>query len=177
MADLRPELIAPIDDSEVDPSLDREIRGLLSTCFNKPGDEVFRTRRYFTEMPRRRWLWWDGDLLAAHVAVHERTLEAEIRMIGIAEVCVAPTHRGQGLVRGLLSAVHDWGVGHGFGFATLFGRPEIYASSGYRPCPKGVMVVDGGPDPVFRPPGDFLIRPLASSTWPTGVVDLRGPVF
>ena len=98
-------------------------------------------------------------------------------MIGIAEVCVAPTHRGQGLVRGLLSAVHDWGVGHGFGFATLFGRPEIYASSGYRPCPEGVMVVDGGPDPVFRPPGDFLIRPLASSTWPTGVVDLRGPVF
>ena len=32
-------------DSSIDDAGDREVRGLLSTCFTKPGDEVFRARR------------------------------------------------------------------------------------------------------------------------------------
>lgn len=109
MDHLKPERVVPIDDSDVDDRLDREIRELLSACFIKPGDEVFRDRRYFTEMPSRRWLLRDEGRLVAHVAVHERTIEDGIRMLGIAEVCVTPTHRGRGLMQGLLKAVHEWG--------------------------------------------------------------------
>jgi GNAT superfamily N-acetyltransferase len=169
--------IKQIVDDDVDDQLDREIRDLLSTCFVKPGDEVFRERRYFTEMPSRRWLLRSDGRLVAHVAAHERTIEGGMRMLGIAEVCVLPTHRGRGLARALLATVHEWGIGAGFDFATLFGRREIYVSSGYQTCPAGVMVRDGGSESVFRPAGDLLIHRLGVLNWPKRVVDLRGPVF
>jgi GNAT superfamily N-acetyltransferase len=169
--------IKQIVDDDVDDQLDREIRDLLSACFIKPGDEVFRDRRYFTEMPSRRWLLRDEGRLVAHVAAHERTIEGGMRMLGIAEVCVLPTHRGRGLARALLATVHEWGGDAGFGFATLFGRPDIYASSGYQRCPEPVIVLEGGSKRVVRPPGDFLVRRLGVWHWPPHVVDLGGPVF
>ena len=177
MSDLRSHGIIQIADDDVEAPLDLELRDLLSACFKKPGDEIFRSRRYFTEMPSWRWLLRDGDRLVAHVAAHQRTIQGEIRMLGIAEVCVLPSHRGQGLVRGLLAVAHEWGIGAGFEFATLFGRREIYASSGYQTCSGGVMVRDGGSEPVLRPAGDFLIHRLGGLNWPSGDVDLRGPVF
>ncbi len=177
MSDLRSHGIIQIADDDVEPPLDLELRDLLSACFKKPGDEIFRSRRYFTEMPSWRWLLRDEDRLVAHVAAHQRTIQGEIRMLGIAEVCVLPSHRGQGLVRGLLAAAHEWGIGAGFDFATLFGRREIYASSGYQTCSGGVMARDGGSEPVLRPAGDFLIHRLGGLNWPSGDVDLRGPVF
>ena len=51
MSDLRSHGIIQIADDDVEAPLDLELRDLLSTCFKKPGDEIFRSRRYFTEMP------------------------------------------------------------------------------------------------------------------------------
>ena len=47
-------------DGSLDDAGDRELRGLLSTCFTKPGDEVFRTRRYWREPYKHRCLNEDG---------------------------------------------------------------------------------------------------------------------
>lgn len=44
-----------IADADVDAELDRRIRSLLSTCFTKPEDWVFRERRYFNDPPAHRW--------------------------------------------------------------------------------------------------------------------------
>lgn len=73
--------------------------------------------------------------------------------------------------------------GMGFEFATLFGDPHVYRSSGYRIANDLVryfddkeggwrtMRFDGGED------GAFLWFPLTRRDWPEGVVDIRGPKF
>ena len=48
-------------DDAVTQELDAKLRSLLSTCFTKEQDEIFQTQRYFNEMPRHRYLIWDGD--------------------------------------------------------------------------------------------------------------------
>ena len=91
-----------LSDDEVDEALDAEIRGLLTTCFTKPQDVVFRDRRYFIDPYPHRWVIRDPRArMVAHSGVHEKQLEAGGRVVaigGIAEVCVHPDWRGNGYV-------------------------------------------------------------------------------
>ncbi|WP_182026148.1 GNAT family N-acetyltransferase [Vibrio rotiferianus] len=123
-------------DDEVTQELDAKLRALLSTCFTKEQDKIFQTQRYFNEMPRHRYLLWDGDRLAAHVAVHGKQVmidDQSFPICGIAEVCVDPGSRGQGLVKILLEAVHKDALERGDAFSVLFGLTSVYQSSGYQP--------------------------------------------
>ncbi|WP_282065266.1 GNAT family N-acetyltransferase [Vibrio rotiferianus] len=123
-------------DDEVTQELDAKLRALLSTCFTKEQDKIFQTQRYFNEIPRHRYLLWDGDRLAAHVAVHEKQVmidDQSFPICGIAEVCVDPGSRGQGLVKILLEAVHKDALERGDAFSVLFGLTSVYQSSGYQP--------------------------------------------
>lgn len=168
-------------DAAVDAAMDRKLRALLSTCFTKPQDKVFETRRYFTEPPAHRWIIRDenGDL-AAHIAVHEKHVVSDAgvhRIAGIAEVCVHPKTRGLGHVKGILGCVHDWASSRGFVFAVLFGDPRVYRSSGY--VETGNLVYEGtGPDGnAVRTSVPAMVRPLGDRPWPSGEVYLPGPVF
>lgn len=79
-------------DDAVTPALNAKLRHLLSTCFTKEqGKKFFQTQRYFREMPRHRQLIWDGEILAAHIAVHKKQVMIDDQFFpirGIAEVCV-----------------------------------------------------------------------------------------
>ena len=145
--DREPLSVVRIADDDVDEDLDVALRRLLSTCFTKPGDEIFRTRRYFERPPAWRWIIHVAGRPAAHLAAHDVAVGVgprACRVLGVAEVCVEPSSRGLGLVRAMLAAAHEFGVDRRFDFAMLFGRPEIYRSSGYRRVDRAVHVV--GPD-------------------------------
>jgi hypothetical protein len=74
---MKPE-IEYLSDNSVDDALDQEIRGLLTTCFTKPQDVVFKDRRYFREPYPHRWVIRNGQgVLVAHIGVHEKEVEAE----------------------------------------------------------------------------------------------------
>jgi predicted N-acetyltransferase YhbS len=171
-----------VREPDVSPALDRELRELISGCFNQPHAAFFKERRYAQEMPLHRYLLRSAaGRLVAHVAVHEKVVtvgEAEVRVGGIAEVCVHESARGRGHVRTLLEQAHHGLVERGIEFALLFGDSEIYASSGYRAIPASIarfnpttQCVEVAPNP------SALVRPLDDRTWPTGPVDLRGPLF
>ena len=170
----------PVDriaDEAVDPTFDLELRNLLTRCFTKPGDEIFRSQRYFEIPPCWRWSVRSGDRLIAHAAAHDVGIDfapGSFRILGIAEVCVDPDFRGRGLVRSMLGVAHEFGVGQGFDFAMLFGRPEIYRSCGYR-APSGRILVQG-PDGHGRRREDALVRALSIDV-PIGDGELRGPAF
>lgn len=172
-------LIEYLHDACIDEPLDRELRGLLTTCFRAPQDVVFQTQRYFNEPYPHRWIIRDEHgALAAHIGVHEKQAFAAgrcYRFGGIAEVCVRPDCRGRGYVRDTLEVVHDWLTRNGFVFSVLFGKPEVYGSSGYvsrgnalcqRACGKA-------PEPMER----VLVKELAGVPWPDGEVTLQGLVF
>jgi predicted N-acetyltransferase YhbS len=166
-----------LSDDLVDDALDRAIRGLLTTCFTKPQDVVFKTRRYFVAPYPHRWVIRDAHgALVAHVGVHAKVAKVgdrTYRVGGIAEVCVHPDYRGRGYVRSMLEAVHEWLTERDYVFAVLFGDPQVYSSSGY--VPVGNLVCDGKdgkPSPV-----QGMIRPLAGIEWPDEEVYLPGLKF
>jgi predicted N-acetyltransferase YhbS len=171
-----------IEDRNVDAGLDAELRGLLSTCFTGKHNEVFHHQRFFSEMPTHRWLARDSEQqLVAHLALHDKiigTSAGELRVGGIAEVCVLPSHRGQGLVRRLLALSDEWMATQGMPFGTLFGSHDVYGSSGYRQVdnPLRYLVKSTG-NWREEPINGFLIKPFGAIAWPSGLIDLRGPKF
>ena len=97
-----------LPDNSVTDALDLELRGLLTTCFTKPQDVVFKYRRFFREPYPHRWVIRDeNDAIVAHIGVHEKQVETECstyRIGGISEVCVHPNYRGKGYVRMMQNA-------------------------------------------------------------------------
>lgn len=159
-----------LPDAAVDGALDAELRALLSLCF---GVE-FKNKRYAFEMPPHRWLVREEDEVVGHLAVHEKTFECDgisVPFIGIAEVCVAPSHRGRGFVRAMLGEAERHF--NAVQFAILLGDPEVYGSSGYRPVGNVYLPFKD----AAKPNPDVLVKPLGSRLWPQGAVVIEGPPF
>ena len=94
-----------------------------------------------------------------------------MRIGGVAEVCVARGRRGCGLAKQLLATIDDWLRADGVPFAVLFGRPEIYRSSGYTPITNPLR------PRRFPFSRKAMVKVLADEAWPAGLIDLRGPGF
>ncbi len=170
-----------IRDSDVDGVLDAQIRDLLSLCFTKPGDEVFRTQRFFREPPQHRWfLTGQHDPILAHVALHEKQVtcgSSDIRIGGVAEVCVHPHARGRGYVRKLLDAAHAWLRSQDIPFAVLFGDPRVYQSSGYHSVQNLFLPEKAASGTVTWEPKAAMICELSDRPWPPEHVYLHGAAF
>ncbi len=166
----------------VSPALDRELIELISGCFYQPHDAFFKERRYAQELPLHRYLMRSAEgRLVAHLAVHDKVVSVagvDVRVGGMAEVCVHESARGRGYVRQLLEQAHQGLVDSGVEFAFLFGDSHVYASSGYGPVSATIrrlnhttQAFEDSPIPAA------LVKPLAHRAWPEGPVDLRGPLF
>lgn len=166
-----------LPDASVDAAMDQELRDLLSTCFTKPVDHVFKERRYFIAPYPNRWIIrGDEGKVVAHVGVHERLIQAdgkEYRFGGIAEVCVHPDYRGKGLVKKMLVLIHEWLSERGFSFAILMGDPRVYSSSGYVEVEN---IIHGGDEGGWKP-FEGMVCTLSDSPWPTSEVRLPGDKF
>ena len=163
-------LINYILDSDVDHQLDKSLRKLLSTCFTGANNEVFKTRRYYNDPPTHRWFLQErSDKLIAHVAAHEKIVileREETKICAVAEVCVHPDHRGQGLVRILLKEAHKFMKANGFRFSALAGEAEIYESSGYKTINNLIYTNNGKIEPF--PKG--MVLELSAEKWPDSEV-------
>ncbi len=167
-------------DAELTAEEDLRLRTLLCRCF--PYRPTFRRRRHLHAVPpQHRWfiVAEDGSIVA-HTAVYDKQIlinGREERIGGVAEVCVAHACRGRGYLKTLLSAAHTFLQREGIPFALLFGRPEIYLSSGYRPIENPLRCTD----PFFRWWNPFkgtpMVRCLCDRPWPEGLIDLRGSTF
>lgn len=171
-----------VPDSKVGPRLDAELRDLLSLCFTKPGDEVFQRQRYFRLPPESHWILRTQDgLLAAHVALYPRDVLAgaqRLHIAGIGDVCVRPYCRGQGLVGTILRAAHAELRDQGYGFSLLLGSQDVYGSSDYKRVEQPVREIDllSG-KPKVLDVGSACVCQLGDEEWPSGEIDLLGPLF
>ena len=144
--------ITYIKDSDVDASLDLNLRQLISFCFKQ---SPLMDKRYFNEPPQHRWFVVDeNDQLAAHLAVHEKVFSVENReeaFIGIAEVCVTPQQRGRGLVKMLLAQAETHFPA--IDYSILLGDEKIYGSSHYLKTNNVFL-----PDVSEEPSPDVLVK-------------------
>jgi len=170
-----------LPDASVDASLDAELRTLLTTCFTKPQDVVFRDRRYFYEPYPHRWVMRDAKRsIIAHAGVHQKAVEADgcrIRIGGLAEVCVHPEFRGKGFVKAMLACIHDWLIRREFDFAVLFGEPSIYQSSGYVEVNNLFHDEVTATGEKCKAQSPAMVKELAGTPWPATEVYLPGPKF
>ena len=169
-----------IEDNDVSPQIDQQLRDLLSICFDD--QPVFKTQRFNKEIPQHRWYIQSYNKIIAHVAVHDKTISinnTSYRIGGIAEVAVHPEHRGKGYVREILKVVHKWLTERSFEFAMLLGEAKVYASSGYVNIPNEIHYYDTKTQTWETHTIDcVMIKPIINDNWPElGVVDLTGPTF
>ncbi len=169
-------------DFQITPAQDESLRALFKQCFKREL-AYLNHQRFFRELPPHRWIIFDdaGEIVA-HIAVYEKLLGTNnglLPVIGIAEVCVAPAHRGRGYVRALLAQVHDWAREQGFGWSMLLGSHAIYGSSGYERIENPIRALDYQTGAWETRPLDYaLVRALNDdAVWPSGTIDLRGPHF
>ena len=164
-------------DSQVIDSLDEALRELISACFTKPQDIVFKTRRYFIDPPKHRWYCIDesGKILA-HIAVHEKTIRSQDKKMivcGMSEVCVAPDNRGQGYVKSILKDIHTFMKNEGIKSSLVSGEVDIYQSSGYRSIDNLVFRNQGKIEKFPK----AVMKELNDEKWPTHQVFLEGSYF
>lgn len=168
-------------DDDVDGAQDQKIRTLLTTCFTKPQDVVFKERRYFREPYPHRWVIKDSQgAFIAHVGVHEKHVAAEgktYRIAGIAEVCVHPGYRGRGYVRTMLRCIHAWLAQQGFDFAVLFGDQKVYSSSGYMHVRNLFHDAEEAGRRSCRRQAPAMVKELSGTPWPGTEAYLPGPTF
>lgn len=159
-----------LPDAHVDDTLDSELRILLTDCFG----DAFKDKRYCHELPVHRWLVRDEGKLVAHLAVHDKTFEHEgthTLFLGIAEVCVAPSHRGRGLVKRLLAEMEA--RFSAAPFAILLGDEGVYSSSGYATVHNVYFPYKSSAEPAEG----VMVKALGSASWPEGKVTIEGPLF
>ena len=169
-------------DFQITPAQDESLRDLFKICFKREL-AYLEHQRFFRELPPHRWIiFGDDEEIVAHIAVYEKILGTDsgfLPVIGIAEVCVAPAHRGRGYVRALLSEIHDWARAQGFSWSMLFGARGIYASSGYAPVDNPLRSIDyqSGEWQTETSTWAQVCALSETAIWPSGTIDLRGPHF
>lgn len=169
-------------DSQITPAQDEALRALFRACFKRELAYLER-QRFFRELPPHRWMIFDEDEnVIAHIAGYDKILGTKhglLPVIGIAEVCVSPAYRGRGLVRSILSEIHDWARAQGFDWSLLFGSHGIYGSSGYRRINNPIRALDHETGEWDVETVEYaLVRQLNDdAVWPNGTIDLRGPHF
>ena len=166
-------------DAAITEEEDRRLRKLLVSCFAY--NPYFRFRRFHLERPAHHWLarCASGEFVA-HAAVHEKTLGSacgEIRVGGVADVCVDADYRGMGILKTALGTMHGWMMERQMPFSMLFGRPRIYASSGYAVIGNVLHASNSLARRWLPTRGKPMIKSLAGTPWPKCSIDLRGPTF
>jgi len=168
-----------IKDQKVTRELDLKLRDSLFKCF--PRREIFKHQRYYKEMPQHRWYLEDKNKIIAHVAVHEKKILNDQKLIkigGVAEVFVLPEYRKMGLAKGLLEKAHQWMESNKIPFSMLFGKPKIYKSSGYFVIENEIRYFDFHEKKWYSEQiPDAMAKLITGKKWPEGKIDIQGPTF
>ena len=168
-------------DRDVTPQQDTQLRRLLALCFPREAAR-FQRQRFVLEKPTYRWVISDSnDQIIAQLALHRKKIKTErgeFEIGGIAEVAVHPNYRRRGLAKRLLQQAESFLAQQGVPFAVLFGKREIYQSSGYRPVPNPIRYLNHETGLwVTAPHPDAMYKKVSDIDWPSGIIDLDGFIF
>ncbi|MBQ2788955.1 MAG: GNAT family N-acetyltransferase [Thermoguttaceae bacterium] len=184
--------IQTLDESQIDATLDREIRRFLVETFPNWAD-VFKTRRAWHDArPVRTVLATvsaapdlDGApqrRVVGHVAVVERAITTcwnwRYAVAGVQGVSVAPDFRKTGLSTRLLDVALAESTALGYPFAVLFCREPLvpfYERNGWS-LPNDSMIMWKDRElPIHMQSNCPMYRELSGETFPEGPIDVHNP--
>ena len=184
--------IQTLDESQIDATLDCEIRRFLVETFPNWAD-IFRTRRAWHDARPVRTVLATvpasaaepnavGFRVVGHVAVVERTVTTcwnwRYAVAGIQGVSVAPEFRKTGLSTRLLDVALAESTALGYPFAVLFCREPLvpfYERNGWR-LPNDSMIMWKDRElPIHMQSNCPMYRELSGETFPEGPIDVHNP--
>lgn len=177
MNEIRVQCLANAD---VDPKLEDELGRLYTLCF--PPTHVSPSSQEPCLVPAHRFIMRSDDgFVVATLALHDRTIHStagELKIGGVAGVCVHPNCRLKGCARALLVETHHHLRAQNVPFALLFGRREFYESSGYKNVTNVIRSYDRNIQGIVeRQHSNLMVATLGPTPWPDGLIDLNGPDF
>jgi GNAT superfamily N-acetyltransferase len=172
-----------INEDDISPDLDRAIRETLVTCF--PADrEYFQARSWWHCVPIYRVLGkGDGDSIAAHVAIVERTVVvgqslSRIHVAGVQGFYVLPGYRGAGLSDKMMLIAMEEANRRGFDAGLLFcvdRLQTVYGRMGWHKLDSDVYMSDDKEGRKLIPAKNItMFYPIVTMQFPPGDIDLAG---
>lgn len=170
-----------VEEFQLLPEEDAAVRGLLNEAFS-----VYPNRSYYKQPPDFRYLAWDGGCLVGHMAVEHRTINNSgdlLRIFGVADLCVADSHRQKRLASQLLSELSRLGLQHRIDFIVLMASgQQLYHRNGFvlvnNPC-RWIMISEHTTLGVAQRQikSTLMVKRLGEKEWGGGLVDFLGPMF
>ena len=172
-----------LDESNISPALDAELRTFLSGIFPEWG-EIFKSRRawhdaapVFTALARER------GKVVGHVGVVERTITTcwnwRYTVAGFQGVSVAPNRRCIGIARTLLETALAESTRRGYPFAVIFCKEPLvpfYSSLGWRLPEDSMIMWQDRALPIPMRSNCPMYRELADLPFPEGPIDVHNPL-
>jgi predicted N-acetyltransferase YhbS len=167
------EFVQRIPELAVDKALDLELCQLLQICF--PDENKFKQHRYYNEVPEMRWIIRVDGQLVAHIAAHSKEVHSDRRTFqfcGLSEVCVAPSYRGQGLLKPMLDAMEDYYAKLSYDFSILLGPAKVYTTYAYCSATNLHFPEESNLVAKFA-----MYKTLGKVEWPQQPATIQGPYF
>ncbi|MDD5699536.1 MAG: GNAT family N-acetyltransferase [Victivallaceae bacterium] len=171
-----------INEAEITPELDFEIKKALCRCFPDDAEIFSRSRAWHGSVPAWSVILFDDSHIAAHTGIIDRTVEVGetcLRVAGIQNVFVPSEYRGRGLCEKVMSAAMEEAERRNFDAGLLYCVPKlerVYAKCGWwLLAEREVVRIDENENQVPLPAKNItMFFPLKVRTFPDGNINLRG---
>jgi len=171
-----------VEESDLQPNDDRQIRELLCLCF-PDWAETFRCSRIWHSTPpiysviARQ----DGQMIG-HIAIVVRTITTtwnfRYNVASIQGVCVAPEKRRTGVAHRLLQEALREAAKRGFFFAILYCKEFLvpyYTSQGWKLADDSIIMWNSRDLPIFMRSNCPMYYELQNVPFPEGPLDVHSP--
>lgn len=176
--------ISIIQNSDVTPDLDRELRDALVECYPEDRNFFSRCRAWHSEPEWIVCAFTPDGTVAAHTAVIGRTVTVgrdaiPVTIAGLQSVFVRPAWRKTGLSGRIMDAVLDEAGDRSLDAGLLFCLPvlceKVYGRMGWRKLDTNVFMADTSGAVVPLPEKNIAMTyPITLNEFPAGDIDLQG---
>ena len=165
-----------VDERDMTPDLDARIRDGLCICFPNDRDTFSRSRSWHGSHPSFCAIVEDAGEVIAHVGVVDRTVritDSPVRVAGVMNVFVLPSHQGLRLSDIATAAAMAEAAGRGFDLGLLFcTRPlvGVYGRMGWLLADNPVIRVESGMEYPLPDGNVPMFLPLRRQAISTGAI-------
>ncbi|MFA6716248.1 MAG: GNAT family N-acetyltransferase [Victivallaceae bacterium] len=171
-----------INETEITPELDLEIKKTLCRCFPVDAEIFFRSRAWHGSTPAWSVIMIDNNRITGHAGIVDRIVkvgEAFVRVAGIQNVFVLPEYRGLGLCEKVMDAAMKEAEKRNFDAGLLYCVPKlekVYAKCGWRLLPerKIIRIDETGKHVPLPDKNITMVFPLWIQEFPEGTINLQG---
>jgi hypothetical protein len=170
-----------LDEADMPPELDAQIRIDLCLCFPDDAEIYRQTRAWHGAVPAFTVICREVGRVVSHVGVVDRLITvggAPLRVAGVESVYVLPEYRGQHRSRPVLVAAIEEAARRQLDCGLLFCLSElakVYTACGWQAVgPRPIIRVEDVRELPLPAKNIVLFHPLRVRQLPEGLIDLGG---